>query len=343
MKIAIFGDLHMGIRHNSPDWHQVAYDWADSMIAVLKERGVKDIVFLGDFFHNRNMISVNTLDAAGKFIRKFKEFNLHMILGNHDLFYDKEFTTSGVNLFDEADYIKVYREPEKVRMGMKDLVFCGWGYDPLQYEGDILFTHAEISMFMTRRGVPREEGYKISDLLSQYPLVYSGHYHMRQRKDYERGSVRYVGNPFQMDFSDEGMEKGFDIYDLETGELEFVENRISPVYLTSRLSSIMKTGNFKALAEEMKGNYFKLIIDKPIKLPDVDRLVDMLKSFAPRDVVIEWEDGSGLVKGPEGEPSFEVNGFDFRNLLEEYIDLYKVDDKEWIKRYILDLHAKVEN
>lgn len=342
MKVAVFADLHLGIRHNSPEWHQVAFDWADRMLVTLKERGVQDIVFLGDFFHNRNMISVNTLDAAGKFIRKFKDFRLHMILGNHDLFYDKEYTTSGVNLFDEAEYIKVYREPTKVRFGTKDCMMCGWGYDPLEYDADVLFTHAEISMFMTRRGVPREDGYKISDLLYHYPLVLSGHYHMRQRKDYERGSIRYVGNPFQMDFSDEDMEKGFDIYDTETGEIEFIENRVSPRYHVCKLSGLSKTKDFASLKPLLSDSYTKLVIDREIKLQDVDRLVGLIKTMGTRDVIVEWENGREM-EGRITSTDFSAHGFDVKSVIEEYIDSLGVNDSEWIKHYILDLYEKLDN
>lgn len=339
MKLAIFGDLHIGIRRDSTDWHNVAYEWADDMIKNLREHDVKDIVFLGDFFHNRSMISVNTLDAAGKFIRKFKDFNLHMILGNHDLFYDKEFTTSGVNLLNEAENIKVYTEPTHHRFGSKDVLFCGWGYDPLLYSADILFTHAEVSTFMTRRNQERLEGYKMSDLLSRYELVYSGHYHMRQKKEYERGSVRYVGNPFPMDFSDDGLTKGFDIYDTETEETIFIENKISPKYHAFKLSRLIKFRDFEKLSQLIENSYFKVVIDKNITLQDIDKLLNLLKAHNPKDVTVEWENGKDFVQNVE---DYEVSGFDVRNAMEEYIDLLDVADKPWIKRYIVELYEKVD-
>ena len=147
MKFAIFTDLHLGIKQDDSSWHEVALQWCDSMVNTLREKNVKDIIFLGDFFHNRNTICVDTLNVTSKFLKKLSDFNLHMILGNHDLYYKKEYTTSAVNIFDGFPNIKIYQTPEYMTVGNKKLLFCGWGYNPMDYRADVLFTHAEISTF----------------------------------------------------------------------------------------------------------------------------------------------------------------------------------------------------
>lgn len=340
MKLAIFGDLHLGIRHNSTEWHEVALEWADAFIAQLKERGIRDIVFLGDFFHNRNTISVNTLNVANKFMQKFGDFNIHMVLGNHDLFYDNEFTTSGVNLFDNFTNVHVYAEPKKVMLGGKQFEFCGWGYDPMLYDADVLFTHAEVAMFkVNKNSEPSEDGYKISELLKHYEVVYSGHYHVRQSKVYDRGQVRYVGNPFAMDFSDEDVEKGFEVYDTESGEIEFVRNDFSPKYHSRRLSDLLSVGDFDEIGALIGGSHFKLIVDKSVTQQDMDRLMNIVNSYAPADSSFEWENGKAFSQNVEG---FEGSAFDIRTTIAEYIDLLDVPDKPWIKKYIFDLYTKVD-
>ena len=47
-KIAIFSDLHLGEHNNSATWHKIAIDWCDWFINKLKERKIKDVVFMGD-------------------------------------------------------------------------------------------------------------------------------------------------------------------------------------------------------------------------------------------------------------------------------------------------------
>jgi predicted MPP superfamily phosphohydrolase len=86
-KIALFSDLHLGLYGNSTEWHEIALKWADWIVADLKKKKITDIFFLGDFFHNRSEISVQTIHVASELIAKFKDFNLFMVIGNHDAFY----------------------------------------------------------------------------------------------------------------------------------------------------------------------------------------------------------------------------------------------------------------
>ena len=109
MKLAVFTDLHLGIKSDDHKWHKVALEWADSMIDKLSKEGIDNIVFLGDFFHNRSTISVDTLNVTSRFLDKFKNFTLHMILGNHDLYYDKIYDVSAVNIFAETACHEVFQ------------------------------------------------------------------------------------------------------------------------------------------------------------------------------------------------------------------------------------------
>lgn len=340
MKLAIFGDLHLGIRQNNTDWHDIAFEWCDSLVEDLHKRDIHDIVFLGDFFHNRNTISVNTLNAANKFLARLREFKIHMILGNHDLYYDSEYTTSAVALFDNFNNITVYSEPTFVEFGSKRALMAGWGYDVLQYTADILFTHAEFATFKTNKKTSeREEGISISEVLRHYPLVYSGHYHMRQSKSFDRGEVRYVGNPFPMDFSDEDLIKGFEVYDTETENIQFVKNTISPKYKRYKLSSLIKRRDFDELDAEIKNNFIELIIDKNITLQDVDRLIHLFSAKNPRQLTHEWENGKSFSQTIE---DFEATSFNTKDTIVEYIQMMNVPHKEDIISYIIDLYERVE-
>jgi len=343
MKLAIFTDLHLGIKSDDHKWHKVAFDWADSMIERLDNDGIDTIVFLGDFFHNRSTISVDTLNATSKFLDKFKEFKLHMILGNHDLYYDKIYDVSAVNIFNGYPNIKVYTKPTHVQFGSCDCLMCGWGYNPLDYEADVLFTHAEISSFrFNKKGLPCESDLKSSEMLPKYKVVYSGHFHLRQVKDYDIGSVRYVGNPFQMDHSDEQSEKGFDIFDTETLKYEFVENTISPTFVRYRLSDLITTRAFDKLKNQIKDSYFKLIIDRSITLSDLNDLMTLINNCEPRHASSEWENGQAFSQNID-EDDFVTDDFELSSIICKYIDMGDFPDKEFLANYLLQKLAIVTN
>lgn len=328
----------MGIKSDDPAWHQIAFDWADSFIEGIKKRGVTDVVFLGDFFHNRITVSVITLDAANRFLQKFKGLNLHMVLGNHDLYYKNEYTTSGVNLFDNFTNIKVYQEPTFVNFGSKKTLMCGWGHNPLDYSADILFTHMEVNVFKhNTKSDACNEGYKCSDLLRQYELVYTGHFHLRQWKKYQRGEVRYPGSPFQQNFSDERTARGYEVYDTETGETEFVENDISPKFLSYRLSDLVKRHDFNGLSKEIKNSFFKLVIDKNITEQDKNELMRLIGTVGPRTIDFEWENGKSFSQDVD---DFEASGFDTKENIIEYIKKLDVPDKEIITEMMLGYYSR---
>lgn len=337
MKFAIFTDLHLGIKQDDVSWHNVALEWCDEMVLTLKKKNVKNIIFLGDFFHNRNTICVETLNVTSKFLKKLSDFNLHMILGNHDLYYKKEYTTSAVNIFDGFPNIKIYQTPEYMTVGSKKLLFCGWGYDLMQYKADVLFTHAEISTFRYNETQVCEDGYLCSSLLDNYNIIYTGHFHLRQTRKYKTGEVRYVGNPFQMDFSDEHDKKGFDIFDTETGDREFIENTISPRFVRLKLSEVIKISN-EQVSSMIKNSYFKLIIDRNISSEDISTLLGLFNGCRPRSITHEYSNSQNVLKNEDGEIVLE--SFDISEAIKEYIELMEIPEKKEIMNYTLDLYNR---
>lgn len=339
MKFAIFTDLHLGIKQDDSSWHEVALQWCDSMVNTLKEKNVKDIIFLGDFFHNRNTICVDTLNVTSKFLKKLSDFNLHMILGNHDLYYKKEYTTSAVNIFDGFPNIKIYQTPEYMTVGNKKLLFCGWGYNPMDYRADVLFTHAEISTFKFNETQTCEDGFLCSDLLKNYNLIYTGHFHLRQTRKTKFGEVRYVGNPFQMDFSDEHDKKGFDILDTDTLEREFVENTISPKFRRIKLSKLINM-NLDEIPDLIGNSYFKLIIDKNIKSEDLQDLLGLINGCRPRNLNHEYLNKQSVMRDENGD--IHVEAFQIVDAIREYITMMEIPEKNDILKYTTELYYRAE-
>ena len=63
-RVAIFSDLHLGVHSNSSDWHNYAVEWAHWFQEECKLKNIKDLIFCGDWHHNRSEISVNTLQIS---------------------------------------------------------------------------------------------------------------------------------------------------------------------------------------------------------------------------------------------------------------------------------------
>lgn len=341
-KIAIFSDFHLGIKQDSSIWHNIALEWSRWFVNNLNKNNIKDVVFLGDFFHMRNTISANTLHVASQILDNLKDFNLHFILGNHDLYYANEPTVSPVNLFQNRNNIKVYQKPEIVQFGNRKVLMCGWGYDPTEYKADVLFTHAEINLFKYNLDVSScDSGYKASSLLNNYDIVYSGHFHLRQERTWGEKRIIYVGNTFPMDHSDSYVtQKGFDIFDFDTLESVFIENNISPRFYKVRLSEMVDNKwDYSTLNKVIPKNIFKIIIDKNVTISDLNILSDIINALKPLEFTYEWENGKNF---SQEFSEVELKAFDMVDAIKKYIDLLDIPNKNEVTSYMLDLYQKAQ-
>ena len=75
-RVAIFSDLHLGVHSNSSDWHNYAVEWAHWFKEECKRKNIKDLIFCGDWHHNRSEISVNTLQVSADILDILCDFNI---------------------------------------------------------------------------------------------------------------------------------------------------------------------------------------------------------------------------------------------------------------------------
>lgn len=334
MKVAIFSDLHLGIKQDSGVWHKIALEWCDWFVEQLNQRGIKKIYFLGDFFNNKFVISSTTLYTASIFLEKLKDFEIDLIFGNHDLYYLNNPEVASVNVFAGYSNIHVHSKPDIEEVGGRKIVMCGWGYDPLEYSGDVLMTHAEIDVFKFNDFLTCSSDLKPSALLKKYKHVISGHFHGKQIKKYNSGVIEYIGNPFSMDFSDVGLEKVFGILDLDTLDMDYVVNPISPKFFRYNFSEL----STKNISNEINNSFVKVIIDKNIDPSETNELKSVLSLHSPRDIVFEWTNKQQFVIEDKS-----IQGFQLTDVINEYIDSIEVKSKEEIKEYIIQLYKKHAN
>jgi DNA repair exonuclease SbcCD nuclease subunit len=242
--VAIFSDLHLGVGKDSKFWHDISYEWAQWFIEDLHKKNIKDIVFCGDFHHSRSEVSVNTLNFGHKILKLFSDFNVHMIVGNHDCYLKDSAEINSISQYNEWKNITVYSKPCNVDHNGKTINFIPWGTKLADIpNADYTFGHFEINLFKMNTYALCEDGFTAEELLEKTKTVISGHFHLRDQRNYSDGTILYVGNPFEMDFNDAGTSKGYYILDINTGEFEFTKNEISPKHVNLTLSYLVSEKN----------------------------------------------------------------------------------------------------
>ncbi len=324
-RIAFFTDLHLGVHQNSEKWLTIAHKWAKWYKEELESQNIDEIVFGGDFFHYRDEVNVKCLHTANLILDLFKDFKITMITGNHDSYYKDNSTVNSLSILNSKNNIKIIDVPELIKMKGKDLMMCPWGteIDDIQ-SADIIFGHFEIQNFKYNNYKVCESGFNSKDLLNKTNLIFSGHFHKREERKYDNGTIVYAGNTFEMDFGDINDRKGFYIIDLDKLDFEFVPNNISPEHVKIKTSQITDLPKYK---DKLDNIILKLYVDNDIRIKDLDNIIAKVNTYNPVDLTVDY-----LYKFNPEDNLFtnELSDLNTRECIIEYIentidDEYKVD------------------
>lgn len=320
-KIAFFTDLHLGVHQNGEKWLKIALDWSEWFKSELEKNNIDEVIFGGDFFHYRDEVNVKCLHAANIILERFKDFKITMITGNHDSYYKDNSTVNSLSILKAKNNITVIDTPTKLKIKNKDIMMCPWGTEINEIENaDIIFGHFEIQNFKYNNFKVCESGFNSIDLLNKTNLVFSGHFHKREERKYEKGTIVYAGNTFEMDFSDLGDQKGYYIIDFDSLDYQFVSNNVSPNHVKLKTSEIQKLPSYK---NKLHNIILKLYVDNDIKIKDLDNIISKVNTYNPVDLTVDY-----LYKfNPENTPfTNELSDLNTRECIIEYID-NTIDDE----------------
>ena len=340
-RVAIFSDLHLGVHSNSADWHNYAIEWANWFKDDCKRKKIKDIIFCGDWHHNRSEISVNTLQVSADILDILSDFNIIAITGNHDMYYKHRTDVNSLSIFKKRKNVTILNDPETIEAFDRTITFCPWNTNVKDIpKSDILFGHFEIETFKMNSYKVCEDGLKVKDLLKKSSLIISGHFHTRHLKKFGRGTILYVGNPFQMDFGDVGNTKGYYILNLDNMEYEFTHNTVSPNYIKISLSELVKEGNITSYVKNLlTNNIVKLKVDMNISQDDMDVLLQKLSLLKPESLTVDYDiNFNRLIDNTDDRE--DLSGIDIPQAVEEFVNLLEIKNKKEIIDYTLGLYEK---
>ena len=289
-KVALITDTHFGIRKGSQVFHDYFKDfYHGTFFPELDRRGIDTVVHLGDCFDVRKGIDYWSLDwAKTNFFDPLRErgIHLHLIVGNHDIFYKQSLSLNSARLnLAEYDNITVYDKPSTATVGETPVFFVPWLCEENAQEfvdeidrtsAALAWGHLELAGFYANKDYQCQHGTDAS-IFSRFDRVFSGHFHKKNSS----GNVTYLGNPYQLYWNDEGDARGFHIFDMDTYELEFIENphrMFHKIYYDED-----KPENVKPL--RAKGAYVKLIVEKSTPR-NLSKVVDTLYDVGVHDLKV---------------------------------------------------------
>jgi hypothetical protein len=272
MHIAIITDQHWGVRNDNKILlnHQKDF-YKNTFFPTIRDRGITQILDLGDSFDKRKHVNFVTLQEAKKsFYNKIAEYEMTMdcIIGNHTTYYkNTNSVNTMVELFDNENHLNIHWEkPVELNFDGLKVLLCPWicdeNYDVSikaiqETDAQILMGHFEIQGFEMYRGAVNHHGMD-KNIFSKFDMVLSGHFHHKS----SYGNIHYLGAPYQMTWSDYDDPRGFHILDTETRQLEFIPNNdvmFHKLWYDDRTMSAndITDLNFNA---NLKDSYVKVIV-----------------------------------------------------------------------------------
>jgi len=340
MKVAIITDTHYGARKGSKYLHDhFELFYKNVFFPALEEHRVEAVIHMGDAFDSRKSIDYQSLEWAKRVVfEPLRKYEVHMIIGNHDCYYKN---TNNVNspslLLKDYPNVKSYSSPQTINVGGLDIMMVPWicseNYDQTlnqikKSKAKVAMGHLELQGFRVNRNLIMEEHGLDWKIFDKFKKVFSGHYHTRS----DNGKVFYLGNPYEMYWTDVNDTRGFHIFDTETLTHTPVNNPYKLFYNIYYEDTPYQLFD----ASEYENKIVKVIVRKKSKPKDFEKFIDKLYTAGIQELKIV--ENFDIQESEDFEITEEENTL---SILNRYIDEAEFSyDKNIIKGIFQDLYQQ---
>jgi hypothetical protein len=188
--------------------------------------------------------------------------------------------------------------------------------------------HLELKGFRVNKHLVMEDHGLEANLFSNFTKVFSGHYHTRS----DNGTVFYLGNPYEMYWTDVNDTRGFHIFDTETLEHTPINNPYKLFYNIYYEDTPYQTFDVR----EYEKKIVKVIVRKKSNIKSFEKFIDKLYSCGIQELKII--ENFEIQENEEFDISEDENTI---TILNRYIDESEFNfDKSTIKSIFEDLYKQ---
>ncbi len=291
MQIAIIADTHFNLWRKNNSFFSYLMDFFKLFTEEINRKKVEYIVFAGDLFHTKSIISAEMLLNATNVLKLINQNcpqlkSIYIIPGNHDIYLKNDASWNILQIYQEFPKIQVFNSLSYVDIDNTRCWFLPYYRSSQEYieyldkidvstiKRNLLFSHIGVdsfSMLQTEDITIAEQNEFIKPKkFKKFDHVYLGHFHSYQTK----GNITYVSSPIQSRHGDEHGKHGFVIHDLKTNTHEFIQNYKSPQFLTKELTmEVLK----ELLSQNGAGKFVRLIVKDHIPSTKLSIIIEKLK------------------------------------------------------------------
>jgi len=344
MKVAIITDTHYGARKGSQLFHDYFEEFYKNVFfPTLDEEGITTVIHMGDAFDSRKGIEFKSLTWAKRVVfdpLKERGIEVHLMVGNHDAYYKNTNEINAVDLLlREYDNVNVYSTPTEAKIDNLDVLFIPW-INQENEESTVktikktrcscAMGHLELNGFRVNRQIVMDHGLE-SKLFEKFNKVFSGHYHTRSTD----GRIFYLGNPYEMFWTDVNDQRGFTLFDTDTLEHTYIDNPYRMFYQIY----YDDTDHQLFDATPYVNKIVKVIVKNKSNTVKFEKFIDKLYQIGVAELkIVENFDFSGWYD-KEGDDVIESE--DTLSILDRYIEESETElDKSKIQNLIRGIYQE---
>ena len=365
--ILVFTDQHFGVKGNSPSRQRISAMAMKKVINAVDEHNVSTCIFCGDYFHQRNALTIDTLNIAHRCLQALaKKCKVYMILGNHDLFNKNSTDINSISIFIDISNLVVVDKPVEVMVNGNMSLLVPWLSDlslfkPNSY--DFVFGHFDISSKFLVASYAQDHSKKLEatnelaneldkdvslktsndsymkldaelgsfiDLAKPSGTVFAGHIHQHKEMKAKGRNFIFVGSPYQQNLGDYGCRCGYYVIDTES-KWKFYEIIGIPKHVKVECSKVLEAGLENYDFSYVHGNIVQKVYDIDVKVEDDLKVNQKIASFKPYEELLPEYKVSLDFSRPEESGNIEVK-------MQSLISKSKLD---YIDSYVEQIDSKV--
>ena len=324
-QILLFSDLHIFNHKSSLQRLQDCLDVLRWAFQSARERNVKDVLFLGDLFHDRQKIQVLAYHNTFEIFKEYQDLNITLLLGNHDLWFYDKWDVSSVMPLSAMSNVEVIAKPCTLEIAGLSIDCMPFTHDPItlikesfQQKSPVLCAHIAVDdavlnkLYNTKAEVSIESEKDVvkvnKDVFNGWQKVFLGHYHCEQRLD-ER--VEYIGSPLELSFNEAFQQKHIILLNTADLSCEYIVNEFSPKHLIIKHDQMV--------GYDLNNNFVQIQVED-IESSDI---IDIKKSIIDSNHVQSLEFKELKTKDIKEEHSELQTKFDIAHgdVLERYVEV----------------------
>ena len=269
-KTLIFSDLHCGLAGNKISRLNICSQVIHSIVKAVSEKKISNIIFGGDWFHQRSQLDGNTINIALGLVEMLADVcPVYMCVGNHDAYFKTSVDINSINMFKSMRNINIIDKPTQISINGNICLLAPWLTDFSVYNKNqfqLAIGHFDISSkYLTRQYIAEHAASEAADqktlneigidiqsvndsvgdfveTVKPNGIIFAGHIHTRREFTTKHRKFIFVGSPYQQNFGEMDNECGVYILN-EDLTYEFVSINETPKHVKVLMSDAL-SGKF---------------------------------------------------------------------------------------------------